>query len=42
MAQRPFIAYENFDVEQFSDYGKIRYDKKEDQRAAAPVMKKKK
>ena len=29
MAQRPFIAYENFDVEKFSDYGKMRYDKHE-------------
>jgi hypothetical protein len=29
MAQRPFITYENFDVEKFSDYGKLRYDKHE-------------
>jgi hypothetical protein len=29
MAQRPFVAYEDFDVEKFSDYGKMRYDKHE-------------
>jgi hypothetical protein len=32
MAQRPFVAYEDFDVADFSDYGKQRYDKKEDMR----------
>ncbi len=32
MAQRPFVAYEDFDVADFSDYGKQRYDKKEDLR----------
>jgi len=29
MARRPFVAYESFDVESFSDYGKMRYDKHE-------------
>jgi hypothetical protein len=29
MAQRPFVPYEEFDVERFSDYGKMRYDKHE-------------
>jgi hypothetical protein len=29
MAQRPFVAHESFDVESFSDYGKMRYDKHE-------------
>jgi hypothetical protein len=29
MARRPFVAYESFDVENFSDYGKMRYDKHE-------------
>ena len=33
MAKRPFVAYADFDVEKFSDYGKWRYDKKEEQRA---------
>jgi hypothetical protein len=32
MAQRPFVKYEEFDVADFSDYGKQRYDKKEDMR----------
>jgi hypothetical protein len=32
MAQRPFVRYEDFDVADFSDYGKQRYDKKEDMR----------
>jgi hypothetical protein len=39
MAQRPFVAYENFDVEKFSDYGKIRYDKKEETREVAAKTK---
>ena len=34
MAQRPFVKYEDFDVEEFIDYGKIRYDKKEETRVA--------
>jgi hypothetical protein len=34
MAQRPFIAYESFDVARFSDYGKPMYDKHEDYRDA--------
>ena len=34
MAQRPFVNYENFDVEELTDYGKIRYDKKEETRVA--------
>ena len=38
MAQRPFVAYERFDVEHFSDYGKWRYDKKEETREAAGAM----
>ena len=29
MTQRPFVAYESFDVEKYSDYGKMRYDKHE-------------
>lgn len=33
MAQRPFVKYEAFDVESFSDYGRPKYDKKEDSRA---------
>ena len=32
MAQRPFLTYEEFDVENFSNYGKNRYDKKEETR----------
>jgi hypothetical protein len=32
MAQRPFMAYADFDTAEFSDYGKQRYDKKEDKR----------
>ena len=32
MSARPFIPYEQFDVEAFSDYGRPKYDKKEDQR----------
>ena len=32
MAQRPFLTYEDFDVESFSNYGKNRYDKKEETR----------
>lgn len=34
MAQRPFIAYDDFDVAKFSDYGKPFYDKHEDIRTA--------
>jgi hypothetical protein len=37
MAQRPFVAYEKFDVEHFSDYGKWRYDKKEETREGPAV-----
>jgi hypothetical protein len=29
MAARPFVPYEGFDVEKFTDYGKLRYDKHE-------------
>jgi hypothetical protein len=29
MAQRPFVGYDSFDVEKYSDYGKMRYDKHE-------------
>jgi hypothetical protein len=32
MAQRPFVPYDEFDVSNFADYGKQRYDKKEDLR----------
>ena len=32
MAQRPFVTYEEFDVADFAEYGKQRYDKKEDMR----------
>lgn len=35
MAHRPFRPYAEFDVAEFSDYGKWRYDKKEQQREAA-------
>ena len=41
MARRPFVAYEDFDVEKFSDYGKMRYDKKEETRETAGKGKKK-
>jgi hypothetical protein len=40
MAQRPFVRYEEFDVADFSDYGKQRYDKKEDLRDARTGKKK--
>ena len=30
MAQRPFVKYANFDVARFVDYGRPKYDKKED------------
>ena len=30
MAQRPFVPYDEFDVAEFADYGKQRYDNKED------------
>jgi hypothetical protein len=39
MAQRPFVPYEDFAVEKFSDYGKMGYDKHENQ---APKVKNKK
>ena len=32
MAKRPFVPYEQFDVATFSDYGRPKYDKKEDER----------
>ena len=32
MVQLPFVAYKDFDVADFADYGKQRYDKKEDMR----------
>jgi hypothetical protein len=35
MAKRPFVAYADFDTHKFSDYGKWRYDKKEEQKEAA-------
>ncbi len=38
MAQQPFVAYGDFDVEKFSDYGKWRYDKKEETRTAGGKM----
>ena len=34
MAKRPFVKYEDFDVAEYTDYGKIRYDKKEETRLA--------
>ncbi len=34
MAQRPFLAYKEFDVPKFSDYGKNEYDKHEQFRMA--------
>ncbi len=34
MAQRPFVAYNYFDVAAYSDYGKQKYDKHEDYRTA--------
>jgi hypothetical protein len=39
MAQRPFVTYEQFDVAEFPDYGKLRYDKHE---ADPPKAKKRK
>ena len=44
MAQQPFVPYEDFDVEKFTDYGKMLYDKKEETREASAkgtMMKKK-
>jgi hypothetical protein len=32
MASRPFVAYQNFDVAAFADYGRPKYDKHEDLR----------
>jgi hypothetical protein len=32
MASRPFVAYENFDVASYVDYGLQKYDKHEDSR----------
>jgi len=29
LAERPFVAYDKFDVAQFSSYGKLKYDKQE-------------
>jgi hypothetical protein len=34
MARRPFLAYNQFDVAAYADYGKPKYDKKEDYRTA--------
>ena len=34
MAARPFVAYKDFDVARFSDYGKPMYDKNEDMKIA--------
>lgn len=34
MARRPFVAFNHFDVAAFSDYGRPKYDKKEDMRTA--------
>jgi hypothetical protein len=31
MAKRPFVPYDQFDVEAFSDYGKMRYDRHENE-----------
>jgi hypothetical protein len=42
MARRPFVPYEDFDVAQFCDYGKFRYDKQEEQREPGAPPKKKK
>jgi hypothetical protein len=39
MAKRPFVPYDQFDMEMFSDYGKLRYDKHE---ADPPKAKKRK
>lgn len=33
LAAQPFRPYEEFDVEEFCDYGQLRYDKHEDERA---------
>jgi hypothetical protein len=43
MAQRPFVPYEQFDVDRFSDYGKMGYDKHEndESRAMRPTKKNK-
>jgi hypothetical protein len=39
MAQRPYVPYDQFDVEKFSDYGQLRYDKKEDTRPVGVTRK---
>ena len=39
MAKRPFVPYDEFDIEAFSDYGRERYDKKEETRVATPAKK---
>ena len=36
MAQRPFVNYANFDVAEYSDYGRDKYDKKGDE--GSPVV----
>lgn len=38
MSQRPFVPYEKFDVAEFTDYGKQRYDKKEQRREEMAQM----
>jgi hypothetical protein len=42
MARRPFVPYDDFDVADFSNYGKERYDKKEETREPGMSQKKKK
>jgi len=42
IAEQPFCAYEEFDVAAFSDYGQLRYDKEEDERASRELASKSK
>ena len=41
MAMRPFLKYSQFDVAQYCDYGRPKYDKKEDGELPAPPQTKK-
>lgn len=40
IAEQPFVPYEEFDVAAFSDYGQLRYDKEEDERASRELASK--
>ena len=39
MAQRPFVAFEKFDTEKYTDYGRQKYDKKRVLTESAPAAK---